>query len=168
MKFITLLFIFACSLFANEHYYTLMGVSANEMKIVQTYDANSTEKKIQTFNINLTLGKEYENYRYSLNLVAKNDFQAFIAIDYLQESMIAGDTKAFIGLLAGRSKIATSQYANGKNSDLSNWISGVQLGFTAYDFEIGYRFIYINNEYTNNNYTEELKYLHSAYIAAKF
>jgi len=165
MKFITFLLFISCTLFAKEQTYVLLGVSIDN--IDHKITANNTYKvqREQTYRINYTIGKQYENYRYSANLLANKEILTFVSFDYLYPSMLEGNTDAFIGISIGKAKLSTAEFGNLQTSNLYEDISSFQVGFTSNDMEFGYRHFFMNAEFKNSTYKEVIDSLQSVYIA---
>ena len=168
MKFITLLFIISSTLFAKGQTYVLLGVSADDMKIKRTLNLSQSDDLKRSYSANIGIGEQFKNYKYSLNILAKDNIFAFVSLDYLYPSMIEGNTDAFIGLSLGKSKLKILNESNNQEVKLNNVFAGLQAGFTSNKFELGYRYFFLNEEYTYNSYKKEIKYLHSLYIVYKF
>ena len=168
MKLITLLFIITCTLFAKGQTYILLGVSADDIKIKQTLNLSQSDNLKRSYSANISIGEQFENYKYSVNIIAKDNIFAFVSLDYLYPSMIEGNTDAFIGLSLGKSKLKILNESDNQKINLHNVFAGLQAGFTSNEFELGYRYFLLNKEYSYNNYSKNIKYLHSIYLAYKF
>ena len=168
MKFIILLFFISCSLFAKGQAYFLVGASVDELERKTTISLQNKEYRETSYSLNLTLGQEFESYRYSLNMIKHDHLITFVSLDYLYPSLLEGNTKSFIGLSLGSARFKKLVYEDSKNNSSSSLVAAIQAGFTANEIEFGYRYFFIDKEYTDNIDTEKLKYLHSIYFALKF
>jgi hypothetical protein len=160
---------------ADDEYTSLFGIEGGYSAI--DLDVNPSTDDIQTDgfgNVGLKIGAESEEYRVFLSAryYDAEDFTKFYTIgaEVQYKFNFAKKANFFIGANIGKAFAEIAQKGATPSADISSGYVGGDAGFNFHvtpmiDFEIGARYMYFNEDFTQGTYTYEFNSLSTGYAS---